>query len=48
MHTGGALDVVVEGADLVAIVREDRDGVEVREILPFDAAFGVAPPRRRD
>jgi hypothetical protein len=48
MHTGGALDVVVEGADLVAIVREDRDGVEVREILPFDAAFGVALLRRRD
>ena len=46
---GGALDVVVEGADLVAIARQDRDGVDVGEVLPLDAAFRIelpAPPRR--
>ena len=46
---GGALDVVVEGADLVAIAREDRDGVDVGEVLPLDAAFRIelpAPPPR--
>ena len=46
---GGALDVVIEGADLVAIARQDRNGVDVGEILPLDAAFRVelpAPPRR--
>src|SRR6266480_2780755 len=38
---GGALDVVVEGADLVAIARQDRDSVEISKILPLDAAFRV-------
>jgi len=36
---GRTLDVVVEGADLVLVACQDRDGVEVREILPLDAAF---------
>ena len=40
-HAGGALDVVVEGANLIAISREDRDCVEVSEILPLDAAFRI-------
>src|SRR5205823_5294455 len=38
---GGALDVVVEGADLVAIAGQDRDSVEIGEILPLDATFRV-------
>ena len=44
---GGALDVVVIGADPVAVTRQDRHGVEVREVLPLDAAFREelpAPP----
>jgi hypothetical protein len=45
--TGGALDVVVEGADLVAISREDGDRVEIGEILPLDAAFRVELLDRR-
>ena len=44
---GGALDVVVEGADLVAIARQDRDGVDVGEVLPLDAAFRVELLHRR-
>src|SRR5262249_51125536 len=40
-NAGGALDIVVEGADLVAIAREDGHRVEVGEILPLDAAFRV-------
>ena len=40
-NAGGALDVVVEGADLVAIARQDRHGVEIGEVLPLDAAFRV-------
>ncbi len=35
----GALDVVVIGADLVLVTREQRDGIEVREVFPLDAAF---------
>ena len=46
-NAGGALDVVVEGADLVAIARQDRDGVEVGEVLPLDAAFRVELLHRR-
>src|SRR5439155_9802508 len=46
-HAGGALDVVVEGADLVAISREDRDRVEIGEILPLDAAFRIELLDRR-
>src|SRR5262249_55726569 len=38
-NAGGALDVVIEGAVLVAIAREDGDRVEIGEILPLDAAF---------
>ena len=44
---GRALDVVVEGADLVAIARQDRHGVEVGEVLPLDAAFRVERLHRR-
>src|SRR5207245_5479435 len=44
---GGALDVVVEGADLVAIASENRDGVEIREILPLDATFRIELLHRR-
>src|SRR5438309_1509499 len=39
--TRSAVDVVIEGADLVAIALEDRDGVDVCEVLPLDAAFRV-------
>src|SRR5262249_57304740 len=45
---GGAVEVVVEGADLVAIAREDGDRVEVGEILPLDAAFRIELLHRRD
>ena len=38
---GGALDVVIEGADRVAIARQDRDGVEIGEILALDTACRV-------
>ena len=40
-HGGGALDVVVVGADLVAVARQDRHGVEVGEVFPLDAAFRI-------
>src|SRR5262245_63270435 len=40
-NAGGALYIVIEGADLVAIAREDGHRVEVGEILPLDAAFRV-------
>ena len=40
-HGRRALDVVVIGADLVAIALEDRHGVDVGEILPLNAAFGI-------
>ena len=36
---GGALDVVVVGADLVPVARQDRHRVDVGEILPLQAAF---------
>src|SRR5271169_1226034 len=39
--TGGALDVVVVGADPVTVAREDRDGIDVREVLPLDATSRV-------
>ncbi len=32
-----ALDVVVEGADFVAVLLQDPDGVHAREVLPLDA-----------
>ena len=38
-HRGGALDVVVVGADLVAVARQDRHRVDVGEILPLEAAL---------
>jgi hypothetical protein len=38
---GGALYVVVIGADLVAIAREDRNRVDVCEVFPLDAALWV-------
>ena len=40
-YTSGALDIVVVSADLVAIARENRHGIDVREVLPLDAAFRV-------
>ena len=45
---GGALDVVIEGADLVAIARQDRDGIEVGEVFPLDTAFRVELLHGRD
>src|SRR5205814_9983091 len=43
-----ALDVIIVGADLVAVARQYRHGVEVRKILPLDAAFRVERLHRRD
>ena len=44
----GALDVVVVGADLVAVARQDRHGIDVGEILPLDAAVRVERLHRFD
>ncbi len=41
------MDVIVVGADLVAIAREDRHGIDVGEILPLDATFWVERLYRR-
>src|SRR5262249_18275963 len=40
-HSRGALDVVVERADLVAVALEDRHGIDVRKVFPLDAAFRI-------
>ncbi len=45
--TRGALDVIVVGADLIAIAREDRHRVDVGEVLPLDATFWVERLYRR-
>src|SRR4029077_13311403 len=37
----GALDVVIECADLVPVALENRHGADVREVLPLDAAFRI-------
>ena len=39
-HRGGALDVVVEGADLVAIFVQQTEAVVVGEILELDQHAG--------
>ena len=44
---GRALDVVVVGADLVAIARQDRHGVDVGEVLALDAALRKERLHRR-
>src|SRR5438045_5164497 len=45
---GGALDIVIEGADLVAVARQDRDRVVVGKVLPLDAAFRIERLHRID
>jgi hypothetical protein len=45
---GGALDVVVERADLVAVVLQDPVGVVGAQVLPVQQRVGVAPPDRVD
>ena len=35
-NSTGALDVVIEGRDLVAVTIEDRQGITLAEILPLD------------
>ena len=40
-HPGSALDVVVEGADLLGIARQNRHRVHVGKILPLDAASRI-------
>jgi hypothetical protein len=40
-YSRGALDVVIECADLVAVALEDRHGIDVRKVFPLDAAFRV-------
>ncbi len=39
-HPGGALDVVVERADPVAVALEDAEGVLGREVLPLEQRVG--------
>src|SRR6185369_412955 len=46
-HSRGALDVVIERTDLVAVTLEERYGIDVCKVFPLDAAFWVELLHRR-
>src|SRR5574341_1043858 len=43
-HRGGALDVVVEGGDDLAVLVEQEEGVALLEVLPLQERPGEAIP----
>ena len=47
-YTCGPLDIVIVRASPVAIARQDRNRVDVGEILPLDAALRIQRLHRRD